>query len=72
MELDLPGAPRMTEEYFNGAVPIKRARMELTTTEPNALQIRKQKEAQKAYGRGKRIPRKILVIFDEMQILRAT
>jgi U3 small nucleolar RNA-associated protein 7 len=68
MELDLAEAPRRAQEYFNGAVPIKRARMELTTKEPNALQIRRQKEAQKAYGRGKRIPRKIFVNFDEIQI----
>jgi U3 small nucleolar RNA-associated protein 7 len=47
-----------TEEksHFNGAVPIKRARTELATTD--AEELRRRKEAQKAYGRGKKIPLK--------------
>lgn len=57
MELDLADAPSGSKEYFNGAVPIKRARMDLTTTDSNGMQIRRRKEAEKAYGRGKKIPR---------------
>jgi U3 small nucleolar RNA-associated protein 7 len=44
------------KEHFNGAVPIKRARMDLTTTTSEAALLRKRKEAEKAYGRGRKIP----------------
>ncbi len=56
MELDLPEAASGFKEHFNGAVPIKRARMELTTTAQDTALIRKQKEANKQYGRGRKIP----------------
>ena len=56
MEVDLADASSVSKEYFNGAVPIKRARMDLTTTDSNGMQIRRRKEAEKAYGRGKKIP----------------
>lgn len=46
-----------TKSHSNGAVPIKRARTELSTTEPDAQsQLRRRKEANKAYGRGGKIP----------------
>lgn len=41
--------------HFNGAVPIKRARTELMAPDSNA-QLRRRKEAEKAYGRGRKIP----------------
>lgn len=45
------------KSHFNGAVPIKRARTELTTTESESQsQLRRRKEANKAYGRGGKIP----------------
>ena len=44
-----------TNDHFNGAVPIKRARTELTTTTSQEEQ-RRRKEAQRAYGRGRKIP----------------
>ena len=47
----------VTKTHFNGAVPIKRARMELVPTQSEA-QIRRRKEAEKAYGRGRKIPLK--------------
>ena len=47
----------MTKTHFNGAVPIKRARTELAPTQSEA-QIRRRKEAEKAYGRGRKIPLK--------------
>jgi hypothetical protein len=57
MELNRPEAEASTKPYFNGSVPIKRARMELSTTNgPNAAQIRRQKEAEKQYGRGRKVP----------------
>jgi len=45
----------------NGAVPIKRARTELAAG-PTDVQIRRRKEAEKEYGRG----RKIHGMFSEM------
>ncbi|TGO50389.1 hypothetical protein BOTNAR_0394g00050 [Botryotinia narcissicola] len=43
--------------HSNGAVPIKRARTELATTESESQsQLRRRKEANKAYGRGGKIP----------------
>ncbi|KAF7933781.1 uncharacterized protein EAE98_003490 [Botrytis deweyae] len=43
--------------HSNGAVPIKRARTELATTESESQsQLRRRKEANRAYGRGGKIP----------------
>ncbi|KAH8752380.1 putative U3 small nucleolar RNA-associated protein 7 [Hyaloscypha finlandica] len=56
MEVDAPDDVAGFKEHFNGAVPIKRARMDLTTTSSDAAQLRKRKEAEKAYGRGRKIP----------------
>ncbi|TGO09123.1 hypothetical protein BTUL_0178g00090 [Botrytis tulipae] len=43
--------------HSNGAVPIKRARTDLATTESESQsQLRRRKEANKAYGRGGKIP----------------
>ncbi|KAF7861565.1 hypothetical protein EAF04_008127 [Stromatinia cepivora] len=45
------------KSHFNWAVPIKRARTELVTTESESQsQLRRRKEANKAYGRGGKIP----------------
>ena len=54
MEVDIldKATPKV---HFNGAIPIKRARTELTSTESES-QLRRRKEAQKAYGRGRKIP----------------
>ena len=41
--------------HFNGAVPIKRARTELGPTSQSDVQVRRRKEAEKAYGRGRKI-----------------
>ncbi|EDO02622.1 hypothetical protein SS1G_05099 [Sclerotinia sclerotiorum 1980 UF-70] len=47
----------LTESHLNGALPIKRARTELATTESESQsQLRRRKEANKAYGRGGKIP----------------
>lgn len=58
MEVNTPKDVDVTgfKEHFNGAVPIKRARMDLTTTTSEAALLRKRKEAEKAYGRGRKIP----------------
>jgi hypothetical protein len=58
MDVDLVDAPNSGTQHFNGAVPIKRARLDLTTTTttPDAAQLRRRKEAEKAYGRGRKIP----------------
>jgi hypothetical protein len=56
MEVDASDDVAGFKEHFNGAVPIKRARMDLTATTSDAAQLRKQKEAEKAYGRGRKIP----------------
>lgn len=58
MEVDMSEEFTGFKDHFNGAVPIKRARMDLTTTTTEAAQIRKRKEAEKAYGRGRKIPGK--------------
>lgn len=45
------------KSHFNGAVPIKRARTELATNESDSTsQLRRRKEANRAYGRGGKIP----------------
>ncbi|KAL5323979.1 hypothetical protein ACEPPN_008521 [Leptodophora sp. 'Broadleaf-Isolate-01'] len=58
MEIDRPEVESGDRQHYNGAVPIKRARMDLTVTAPDAALIRRQKEANKQYGRGKKIPLK--------------
>lgn len=49
--------PTITKIHFDGAVPIKRARTELAPPQPDA-QIRRRREAEKTYGRGRKIPLK--------------
>ncbi|CAD6444624.1 92e2019e-334c-4bea-a26d-4412ab4d8092 [Sclerotinia trifoliorum] len=45
------------KSHFNGGVPTKRARTELVTSESESQsQLRRRKEANKAYGRGGKIP----------------
>jgi U3 small nucleolar RNA-associated protein 7 len=58
MEVDAPEEVAGFKEHFSGAVPIKRARMDLTTTTSETAQLRKRKEAEKTYGRGRKIPGK--------------
>ncbi|EHK98294.1 putative U3 small nucleolar RNA-associated protein 7 [Glarea lozoyensis 74030] len=41
--------------HFNGAVPLERPRTELTKTNRDAAQLQRRKEAEKAYGRGRKI-----------------
>lgn len=41
--------------HFNGAVPIKRARTELMAPDSDT-QVRRRKEAERTYGRGRKIP----------------
>jgi len=52
MEVDTPKNLDVTgfKEHFNGAVPIKRARMDLTTTTSEAALLRKRKEAERIRG----------------------
>lgn len=61
MEVDTPDAPSGFKEHFNGAVPIKRARMDLAKV-PGDAQLRRRKEAEKAYGRGRKIPRMYAIV----------
>lgn len=61
MEVDLADIPASSLP-FNGTVPIKRARMDLTTTRSDAAQLRRRKEAEKEYGRGRKIPGSCVVI----------
>jgi U3 small nucleolar RNA-associated protein 7 len=53
--MEVPG-PTAAVDHFNGSIPIKRARTELTTT--SSSQLRRQAQAQSEYGRGKKIPLK--------------
>lgn len=53
MEVDLLESEEASKSYLNGAVHGKRTNMELSTRE--AAQVRRQKEAEKEYGRGKKI-----------------
>ncbi|KAH8811542.1 WD40-repeat-containing domain protein [Xylogone sp. PMI_703] len=46
--------------HFNGAVPIKRARTDLAAPTEQELQLRRRKAAEKAYGRGRKIPLKTI------------
>jgi len=54
MEVELADAPGGSTP-FNGTVPIKRARLDLTTTGADAAQLRRKREAEKEYGRGRKI-----------------
>jgi hypothetical protein len=51
------------QTHFNGAVPLERARIELTQANPDAAQLQRRKEAEKAYGRGRKIPGMFLDII---------
>jgi hypothetical protein len=55
MEVDQRETSSGSKEQFNGTVPIKRARMDLTSTKPTAAQLQKQKDAVSEYGRGRKI-----------------
>jgi U3 small nucleolar RNA-associated protein 7 len=48
------------QTHFNGAVPLERAHTELTKADPDAAQLLRRKEAEKAYGRGRKIPGMLL------------
>ena len=48
----------VAETHINGAVPLKRARIQLALAIQSDVQIRRRKEAEKAYGRGRKIPLK--------------
>lgn len=54
MEVDLLESEEASRSYLDGALAVKRPNMELSTKE--AAQVRRQKEAEKEYGRGKKIP----------------
>jgi U3 small nucleolar RNA-associated protein 7 len=56
MDVELADARSGDQGHFNGAVPMKRAQRDLTSTSADAAQVRKRKEAEKAYGRGRKIP----------------
>lgn len=55
MDVELADAPSGSKVHFNGAVPIKRARLDLAPTPEDAVASRKRKEAEKEYGRGRKI-----------------
>ena len=55
MEVDQRETSSGSKEHFNGTVPIKRARMDLTSTKPDAAQLQKRKDAVSEYGRGRKI-----------------
>jgi len=40
---------------FNGAIPLERPRTELTQANRDGAQLQRRKEAEKAYGRGRKI-----------------
>ncbi|CAL3973553.1 unnamed protein product [Diplocarpon coronariae] len=58
MKLDWPEVEGGPKRHFQGSNQIQRARMDLTATAPDATLIRRQKEANKQYGRGRKIPLK--------------
>jgi hypothetical protein len=60
MEVDHLEEATKSKSHFNGAIPIKRARTELASTGPDAAQLRRRREAGKQYGRGRKIPGRIL------------
>lgn len=55
MELSHLKDASVLANYSNGAVPIKKARTELSTAGSSEAQIRRQKEADKKYGGGRKI-----------------
>ena len=55
MEVDLADETAQ-QSHFNGSVSLPGARTELATTGDDAIQLRRRKEAEKAYGRGRKIP----------------
>lgn len=44
-----------SKHHFNGSIPIKRARTELTEVDSSKSQMKRHNQAQKEYGRGKKI-----------------
>ncbi|KAI1007591.1 putative U3 small nucleolar RNA-associated protein 7 [Podosphaera aphanis] len=54
MNSSLTKAPVESSVHFSGAIPIEHPRLEISTT--NDAQLRKEKEAEKVYGRGQKIP----------------
>ncbi|KAK6582065.1 hypothetical protein PZA11_005762 [Diplocarpon coronariae] len=58
IKLDWPEVEGGPKRHFQGSNQIQRARMDLTATAPDATLIRRQKEANKQYGRGRKIPLK--------------
>lgn len=56
MEVDQLEEVSASNVHFNGAVPIKRARTDLVKTSTDDAQLRRRKEAEKQYGRGRKIP----------------
>jgi U3 small nucleolar RNA-associated protein 7 len=55
MEVGLSETPTGLNPHFNGAIPIKRQRLDLTTTGQDEAQVRRRREAEKTYGRGRKI-----------------
>jgi U3 small nucleolar RNA-associated protein 7 len=51
-----PADTTIANTHFNGAVPVKRARLSIPRDQDS--QLRRRKEAQQAYGRGRKIPLK--------------
>jgi len=61
MELDRPETDEVSKSYLNGPLPSKR--MQLTTRDET--QVLRQREAERDYGRGKRIQGKTHSIAHE-------
>lgn len=55
MEVDLADETAQ-QSHFNGALSLPGARTDLTKSGPDAAQLRRRKEAEMAYGRGRKIP----------------
>ncbi|KAH8687194.1 putative U3 small nucleolar RNA-associated protein 7 [Tricladium varicosporioides] len=55
MEVDQFEEANHTKVHFNGAIPIKRGRTDLIKTSTDDAQLRRRKEAEKQYGRGRKI-----------------
>lgn len=55
MEVDLADETAQ-QSHFNGALSLPDARTQLTKSGPDAAQLRRRKEAELAYGRGRKIP----------------
>ncbi|KAF4636718.1 hypothetical protein G7Y89_g1360 [Cudoniella acicularis] len=58
MKVDQLEEASASKVHFNGAIPIKRSRSDLTTINSDAAQLRRRKEAENQYGRGRKIPLK--------------